>query len=401
MRRIRSGESDSEQGGGDGDGRAGLEAERAARRSGAGARRPARSPWIGWSRSAQRAKLLREAERAAVAARDARRSLDRAPDRRRRALAARGADGRRRPGTACSTSSASWCRAAPTPGRSRSRCPRRTRRRRVSRAAARVALRDEAGGVVGIVDELEVFDWDKPRYATRVYRTERLDHPGGRLISGDSAAAARRRAPARAAAAGESRVRRVHALAAARARADPRAQVAARAGLPDAQSAAPRPRVRARRRRRAADARGLVHGRRAQPAGRRAEGRRRAGAHAHALLPRAARSRPARRGRQGRGALARARLRPHGGLRADRSRHPDVLRRAVGSGDARHLPPELRLQRPRDRAQARGRALRGRQADLGRLRRAGDLRRARRASCTCARARSASRPSTSRSGAWA
>jgi len=48
-----------------------------------------------------------------------------------------------------------------------------------------VALRDEDGAVVGILDELEVFDWDKPRYALRVYRTERLDHPGGRLISGD------------------------------------------------------------------------------------------------------------------------------------------------------------------------------------------------------------------------
>ena len=54
--------------------------------------------------------------------------------------------------------------------------------------------------MVGIVDELEVFEWDKPKYATRVYRTERLDHPGGRLISGDSAATARRRTPARAAA---------------------------------------------------------------------------------------------------------------------------------------------------------------------------------------------------------
>jgi len=47
------------------------------------------------------------------------------------------------------------------------------------------ALQDEDGAVVGILDELEVFDWDKPKYALRVYRTERLDHPGGRLISGD------------------------------------------------------------------------------------------------------------------------------------------------------------------------------------------------------------------------
>ncbi len=49
-----------------------------------------------------------------------------------------------------------------------------------------VALRDEAGGVVGIVDAIEVFEWDKPKYVKCVYRTERLDHPGGRLVSGDS-----------------------------------------------------------------------------------------------------------------------------------------------------------------------------------------------------------------------
>ena len=55
---------------------------------------------------------------------------------------------------------------------------------RLSRSGS-AALRDEDGTVVGILDELEVFDWDKPKYALRVYRTERLDHPGGRLISGD------------------------------------------------------------------------------------------------------------------------------------------------------------------------------------------------------------------------
>ncbi len=47
------------------------------------------------------------------------------------------------------------------------------------------ALQDEDGRVIGILDAVEVFDWDKPKYALRVYRTERLDHPGGRLISGD------------------------------------------------------------------------------------------------------------------------------------------------------------------------------------------------------------------------
>ena len=54
----------------------------------------------------------------------------------------------------------------------------------VSRGGS-LALRDEAGALVGIVDQVEVFDWDKPKYAKRVYRTDRLDHPGGRLISGD------------------------------------------------------------------------------------------------------------------------------------------------------------------------------------------------------------------------
>jgi sulfate adenylyltransferase len=47
------------------------------------------------------------------------------------------------------------------------------------------ALRDEDGKVIGILDGVEVFEWDKPKYVLRVYRTERLDHPGGRLISGD------------------------------------------------------------------------------------------------------------------------------------------------------------------------------------------------------------------------
>ena len=45
-----------------------------------------------------------------------------------------------------------------------------------------------------------------------------------------------------------------------------------------------------------------------------------------------------------------------------------------------HLPPELRLHRHRHRPQARRRAVRRRHGDLGRLRRAGDLRQARAAS---------------------
>ena len=70
---------------------------------------------------------------------------------------------------------------------------------------------------------------------------------------------------------------------------------------------------------------------------------------------------------------------PRGETRA-RSRHPagaghqDVLRRAEGGRDARHLPAELRLHRHHHRPEARRRPLSRRQADLGRFRRPGDLR---------------------------
>lgn len=46
-------------------------------------------------------------------------------------------------------------------------------------------LRDEAGRVVAVLDEIEVFAWDKARYVSRVYGTERTDHPGGRMTTGD------------------------------------------------------------------------------------------------------------------------------------------------------------------------------------------------------------------------
>ncbi len=39
--------------------------------------------------------------------------------------------------------------------------------------------------MVGIVDEIEVFDWDKMRYIEKVYRTDRFDHPGGRAVESD------------------------------------------------------------------------------------------------------------------------------------------------------------------------------------------------------------------------
>ena len=47
------------------------------------------------------------------------------------------------------------------------------------------ALRNEAGEVVGLVEDLEVYDWDKAKTVQRVYGTERFDHPGGRQIEQD------------------------------------------------------------------------------------------------------------------------------------------------------------------------------------------------------------------------
>jgi len=52
-------------------------------------------------------------------------------------------------------------------------------------AGGSATLRDESGAVVGIVDDLEIFEWDKPRYMQKVYRTDRFDHPGGRAVEGD------------------------------------------------------------------------------------------------------------------------------------------------------------------------------------------------------------------------
>ncbi|UCE86498.1 MAG: sulfate adenylyltransferase [Deltaproteobacteria bacterium] len=56
--------------------------------------------------------------------------------------------------------------------------------RALSRGCSAV-LRDEVGAVVGILDEIESFDWDKQKYLTRVYRTDRHDHPGAHAVLGD------------------------------------------------------------------------------------------------------------------------------------------------------------------------------------------------------------------------
>jgi sulfate adenylyltransferase len=55
---------------------------------------------------------------------------------------------------------------------------------RLSRGGS-AAVCAESGEIVAIVDELEIFDWDKDLYVRRVYGTPRFDHPGGRQVQQD------------------------------------------------------------------------------------------------------------------------------------------------------------------------------------------------------------------------
>ena len=48
-----------------------------------------------------------------------------------------------------------------------------------------VAVRTESGDIVAIVDDVEVFEWDKSAYVKQVYYTDRFDHPGGRQVEQD------------------------------------------------------------------------------------------------------------------------------------------------------------------------------------------------------------------------
>src|SRR5204863_7635872 len=48
-----------------------------------------------------------------------------------------------------------------------------------------VALANGRGDVVGTLDVRDVFPFDKARYVRGVYGTERTDHPGGRMVTGD------------------------------------------------------------------------------------------------------------------------------------------------------------------------------------------------------------------------
>ncbi len=52
-------------------------------------------------------------------------------------------------------------------------------------AGASCAVRTESGEVVAIIDDVEVFEWDKPAYLEAVYGTSRVDHPGGRIVDND------------------------------------------------------------------------------------------------------------------------------------------------------------------------------------------------------------------------
>ena len=48
-----------------------------------------------------------------------------------------------------------------------------------------VALRNSANEIIGIVEDVEVFEWDKSRYVQSVYGTDRMDHPGGSMVADD------------------------------------------------------------------------------------------------------------------------------------------------------------------------------------------------------------------------
>lgn len=51
--------------------------------------------------------------------------------------------------------------------------------------ARAVAVQTEEGATIAIVDDPSCYDFDKLRYVQQVYRTERFDHPGGRMVESD------------------------------------------------------------------------------------------------------------------------------------------------------------------------------------------------------------------------
>lgn len=54
------------------------------------------------------------------------------------------------------------------------------------KAGGSVALKNEAGDIIAVVDDAEVFEYDKAKYIKNVYGTDRVDHPGGRMVDSDS-----------------------------------------------------------------------------------------------------------------------------------------------------------------------------------------------------------------------
>jgi sulfate adenylyltransferase len=56
---------------------------------------------------------------------------------------------------------------------------------RAVRPGGAVALRTEEGDAVAVVEDVELFAWDKARYVQKVYGTDRFDHPGGRMVESD------------------------------------------------------------------------------------------------------------------------------------------------------------------------------------------------------------------------
>jgi sulfate adenylyltransferase len=57
---------------------------------------------------------------------------------------------------------------------------------RTLKAGEAVALVNSKDEIVGTLTVSDFFAWDKPRYIKGVYGTERTDHPGGRMVMGDS-----------------------------------------------------------------------------------------------------------------------------------------------------------------------------------------------------------------------
>jgi len=53
-------------------------------------------------------------------------------------------------------------------------------------AGASVAVKNEAGDIVAVVDDVEIFAWDKAHYVQSIYGTDRFDHPGGRIVETDA-----------------------------------------------------------------------------------------------------------------------------------------------------------------------------------------------------------------------